>query len=130
MAPAGKIVPYDVQHAQPLQRDAARFRRLQQVVPLQPQRPDVVHGGDVQLVDGVDFVVQDVERVDVVQTVERVGTDDAQVGLLQREQLHVRETPEGERAYLGQVHEGELQVADLREKERISEICFIYLKKL
>lgn len=83
-----------------------------------------MRGRQIQLLDGVDFVIEELERPDVREAVEGVRAHDAQVGLLERERRDVRQPAERERRQLGQVHVGQLQLGDrvhAEERVRIDE---------
>lgn len=112
MAAARKVVVRDGHIANALEQNGVRLGRLQQMVALEHKMPNVVGVGEVERFDRVDFVVEELHGAHVRHAVKGVGANHPEVGLLQRQQRHIRQAAERVWRQFLQIHVGQLQQSD------------------
>lgn len=85
VAATREVIVDELQVLHAVHDDGVRIGRLQDMVAEELQVLYGRGGGEVELLDRVDFVVQNLQSLDLGESCEGVGADHTQIGLLERE---------------------------------------------
>lgn len=109
---AGKMIILHNDPIDAIKSYTARLRCLEQVISLYLQLLDVVKLGEIELSDGIDFIIQYIERIHIAKTIESVLRYHAEIGFLQRQHSYASKITKRERLQWVEIHEGELKDAN------------------
>lgn len=108
VAATGKMIILNDDTIDAIKCYTAGIRCLEQVISLYLQLLNIMKFGEIELSDGIDFIIEYVEWINIAQSLESIFRYYAKVGLLQWQYSHIPKITKRVRLQWVEVHKGEL----------------------